>query len=197
MEVEPIKVVIIGDARVGKSSILSRYITNTFQEHITPTLGAAYYTKVLDSRGKQIKLNIWDTAGQERYHSLAKIYSRDAKVVILVYDITDRGSYDGMKRWYSTLIKEGLGPNCLFCIFGNKEDLISEEKIPLEEAKTFSNSINAVYKKTSAKLNIGIDEGFQCLSDHIAKSVTLKSASSFRLEDANSTLKPMKSSRCC
>ena len=109
------------------------------------------------------------SAGQERYHCLAKLYSRDAKLIILVYDITDRLSFDGMKKWYEGLKKDGIDSDSVICIFGNKEDLIENEVVTLEEAKKYSDSINAIFKKTSAKLNIGIEEGFFELSKKYLK----------------------------
>ena len=98
MEIEQIKVALIGEARAGKSSILTRYVTNTWQNFSTPTLGAAFQTRQIEIGNRLVQLNIWDTAGQERYHSIARLYSRDAKIIIFVYDITDRTSFEGMKK---------------------------------------------------------------------------------------------------
>ena len=201
MKTEQIKVVMIGEARVGKSSLLMRYVANTFNEYMTPTLGAAYHTRGEEVNGVQVKLNIWDTAGQERYHSLAKLYTRDARVIVLVYDITDRSSFIGMQRWYDCLQKEGLPKDLVFGVFGNKEDLVQDEKVSLEEAKTFAAGINAVYAKTSAKLNTGIEEGFRNLSiEVLLRSDAIVYKESFRLTGPTSQ-KPRspvsKSSGCC
>ena len=198
MESEQLKVVIIGDATVGKSCILHRYVSNTFQEHSTPTLGAAYHTRVLEVDNKSVKLNIWDTAGQERYHSLAKLYSRDAKLIVLVYDITNRSTFEGMKRWHESIIKEGIDKKAAIGIFGNKEDLLEQEEVTLEEAKKYSHSIDAVFKRTSAKLNVGIEEGFYELSKKYLKVDEVKiEKASFTLSDKQIAEKKAKKSSCC
>ncbi|OMJ68863.1 hypothetical protein SteCoe_33555 [Stentor coeruleus] len=159
MEPDQVKIVLIGEARVGKSSIISRYISNTFQEFGTPTLGCAYHTRQLNINDKILKLNIWDTAGQERYHSLSKSYSRDSKIIILVYDITSYESFKAMKRWHEILQKEIVLPTTILGVFGNKADLIQSEEVPIIEAQKFANVINASFRKTSAKENAGIEEG--------------------------------------
>ena len=199
---EQIKVVLVGEARVGKSSILLRYISNTFSPYMTPTLGAAYHTRSELVNGVQVKLNIWDTAGQERYHSLAKLYTRDARVIVLVYDITERSSFVGIQSWYECLQKEGLPKELVFGVFGNKEDLVKDEAVSLEEAKTFAKSIGAVYIKTSAKSSAGIEEGFRALSLEALLKTPAVSRDSFRLASSSSLnpLPPSSSSRshwCC
>ena len=198
MSTEQIKVVIIGDETVGKTSILKRYVTNTFAEYSTATLGAAFSTRTIEIGTRPVKLNLWDTAGQERYHSLASLYTRNAKIIILVYDITNRSSFESIKTWYSTLQKEGLDPNCIFGLFGNKEDLVLEEQTSLEEAKKFSTSINALFVKTSAKLNTGIEAGISCLSEKYLSqgSNSQDDKSSFLLSSAFPLPRPYKS-RCC
>ncbi|OMJ79512.1 hypothetical protein SteCoe_20438 [Stentor coeruleus] len=159
MEPDQVKMVLVGEAKVGKSSILARYISNTFQEFGTPTLGCAYHTRQLNINDKILKLNIWDTAGQERYQSLSKSYSRDSKIIILVYDITSYESFKSMKRWYEILQRDTVSPTTIFGVFGNKADLIHNEEVPITEVQKFANSINASFRKTSAKENAGIEEG--------------------------------------
>ena len=99
--VPQVKVVLLGESGVGKSSVMLRFVTNNFKIEPDSTVGASYMGKILQFNEKMIKFNIWDTAGQERYHSLAKMYYRDADVAIIVYDITNSESFQGMKKWYN------------------------------------------------------------------------------------------------
>ena len=155
-----LKIVLLGDSGVGKSSIVLRYVTDSFKTDSDATVGASYMGKIITLNENLVKLNIWDTAGQERYHSLAKMYYRDADVAIIVYDITNSESFQGMKKWYNE-VKQNSKNNILVAIAGNKEDLISSEVIGLEEAQAYAYSINALFKKTSAKNNYGIDQLFK------------------------------------
>ena len=158
-----VKVVLLGDSGVGKSSIVLRFVADNFKSDAEATIGASYMGKILQFNDKMIKFNIWDTAGQERYHSLAKMYYRDATAAIIVYDITKRDSYEGLKRWHKELTENGP-KDISIIIAGNKEDLVQAEAVPPEEAMGFARSIGAQYKKTSAKSNEGIEQVFRELA---------------------------------
>ena len=104
------KVVLLGEAGVGKTCIISRYISDSFEQNTASTNGASYTSKVIkfDSLGKQLSLDIWDTAGQERYRSLTKFFYKDAFVVILVYDITRKASFEAIRDyWYNEVKQNG------------------------------------------------------------------------------------------
>ncbi|CAG9322502.1 unnamed protein product [Blepharisma stoltei] len=155
-----VKVVLLGDSGVGKSSLVLRFVADNFKNDADATIGASYMGKILQFNDKMIKFNIWDTAGQERYHSLAKMYYRDANAAIMVYDITKRDSFEGLKRWHKEL--QEFGPkDIVVTIAGNKEDLVETEAVPQEEAKEYSKSIGALYRKTSAKTNYGVEQVFR------------------------------------
>ena len=154
------KIVLLGDAGVGKSSIVLRYVTDSFKTDADGTVGASYMGKIVNFNDYMVKLNIWDTAGQERYHSLAKMYYRDANAALLVYDITQKESFEGMKRWYEE-VKQNSNADIVVAIAGNKEDLIETEAVSQEEAIAYADSINALFKKTSAKSSYGIDQMFK------------------------------------
>jgi small GTP-binding protein domain len=161
-----VKVVLLGDSGVGKSSIVLRFVADNFKADAEATIGASYMGKILQFNEKMIKFNIWDTAGQERYHSLAKMYYRDANAAIMVYDITKKGSFEGLKRWHKELTE--FGPKDIaILIAGNKEDLVEEEATSPEEAQAFARSIGALYKKTSAKTNYGVEQIFRDLASKI------------------------------
>lgn len=189
-----VKVVLLGDAGVGKSSIVLRYVTDSFKTDADGTVGASYMGKIVSFNDSMVKLNIWDTAGQERYHSLAKMYYRDANAALLVYDITKKNSFEGMKRWYNE-VKQNSNADIVVAIAGNKEDLVGDEEVGQEEAAEYAESINAIYKKTSAKNSYGIDQIFKeiVLKAFPEVNLTTKNRRSVVLE--NNEKKPKKN--CC
>ena len=102
------KVVLIGESGVGKTSIISRYTTNTFKSQLMSTPGANFVTKnvIVEDKNQSIKFEIWDTAGQERYRSLAKVFYKNAAVCVLVYDITRKSSFEELKNYWVGQIKD-------------------------------------------------------------------------------------------
>ena len=109
----PCKVVLIGESGVGKTSIISRYISNTFSSVLMATPGANFTTKtiLLKDENQSIKFEIWDTAGQEKYRALAKVFYKNAAVCILVYDITRRASFEELKKYWIQELKGNASPN--------------------------------------------------------------------------------------
>ena len=107
------KVVLIGESGVGKTSIINRYISNTFSNVLTATPGASFTSKTLFLKdfNQSIKYEIWDTAGQEKYRSLAKVFYKNAAVCILVYDITRKKSFEELKNYWVNEIKANASPN--------------------------------------------------------------------------------------
>ena len=157
------KVVLLGDSGVGKTCIISRYISGTFDSNSASTNGASYASKNITYEklgGKSLLLDIWDTAGQEKYKALTKFFYKDAAVAILVYDITLRQSFDNVKEYWYEQIKENGVKNIVLGIAGNKCDLYEEEAVPENEAREFAASIGAIFGLTSAQNNTGINELF-------------------------------------
>ena len=189
-----IKIVLIGDTGVGKSSIMLRYVADNFKEDSDSTIGTSYMGKIVSVKDSMVKVNIWDTAGQERYHSLAKMYYKDADAAILVYDITNSESYYGMLNWYEE-IKENGGQDITIAIAGNKEDCFEHETVSSEEVNEFADQIAAFYIKTSAKSNIGIEQLFKCIIEKVYR-INHKSLSSRKSFSVTKTNKNKKGS-CC
>lgn len=162
LSLEIAKVVLIGESAVGKTSIISRFIHDTFDPNCQSSLGAAYVTKTLEfpDFSKKVKFDIWDTAGQEKYRSLAKVLYKDAKVIIFVYDITSRRTFDSIKEFWYNHIKDNIANPPVYALAANKADLYEQEEVEEEEGKKFADSINAIFKSTSAFSNIGIDTLF-------------------------------------
>ena len=114
MEPESIKVVLLGEAGVGKTSIISRFIHNKFEENLETTTGASYAGKNMifkDYHNTVVKFEIWDTAGQEKYRSLTQIFYKDASIAILVYDITNEESFDEIQNYWIEQIRESAPKN--------------------------------------------------------------------------------------
>lgn len=151
-----LKLVILGKASVGKTSIINRYIKNEFDK-TDVTIMAGFIRKKILINEHLIDFQIWDTAGQEKYRSLIPLYYKDANIAFLVYDVTDLDSYLQLKIWVTEL-KENGPDNILMVIIGNKIDL--EEKVPFLEVKQYAETIKALLKFTSAKQNLGIEEVF-------------------------------------
>lgn len=164
------KVVLLGEGGSGKTSLLLRYTENKFVDKHVSTVQAAFACKKIALENKQIELAIWDTAGQERYHSLGPIYYRDSHGALLVYDITDRRSFDRVKKWVAEL-KQMLGDSALLFVIGNKIDLDQTRNVSKDEANSFAESIDSSYFECSAKTNDGVDELFTT----IAKAILGKS----------------------
>ncbi|KAK1925466.1 ras family-domain-containing protein [Papiliotrema laurentii] len=130
-----VKLVLLGEAAVGKSSLVLRFCSNDFNENTSPTIGAAFLTQKCRLENRVVKFEIWDTAGQERFHSLAPMYYRNAAAAVVVYDITKAASLEKAKAWVKELQRQA-NPNIVICLVGNKSDLVSEAKAPAAAAVT-------------------------------------------------------------
>ncbi|CAD8058999.1 unnamed protein product [Paramecium primaurelia] len=181
-----IKVVLLGDSGVGKSSLLYRFVENDFQEKGQPTLGAAFQSKTILIDGKALKFQIWDTAGQEKYKAILPLYYRDAKVALLVYDVNDKQSFEGVKEWFKQLQEQGPLDQ-IRVIIGNKCDL--EQNVSDENGKELAKQYNAIYFKTSCKDNIGVQETFVQVGEKVFKEQLVEESRKSNTENANSTLK--------
>eukprot|EP01018_Ginkgo_biloba_P000971 Gb_11893 [translate_table: standard] len=153
------KLVLLGDGRVGKTSLVLRYVNNIFSDKQTATVQASYLTKRLNINGVVVTLAIWDTAGQERFHALGPIYYRDADAALLVYDIMDKDSFTRVTNWVKEL-REMASKSIILAIAANKSDLVRSQRIDLQEGERYAESIGAKHFVTSAKLNTGIEEVF-------------------------------------
>ncbi|KIJ45596.1 hypothetical protein M422DRAFT_227252 [Sphaerobolus stellatus SS14] len=119
-----VKLVLLGEAAVGKSSIVLRFVSNEFQANKEPTIGAAFLTQKCRLEDRVLRYEIWDTAGQERFHSLAPMYYRNAQAAIVVYDVTKAASLDKAKSWVKELQRQA-NPNIVIALAGNKVDLVA------------------------------------------------------------------------
>ena len=158
------KVVIVGESGVGKTCILDQYINKNFIKGKPPTLAAQFCRKNFNfPDGKSITLDIWDTAGQEKYRSLNRIYYKNAKAAIIVYDITDTKSFNEAKNYWCDQIIQNCDNDVVIAIAANKCDLYEERKILDEDGEELAKSIGAFFSSTSAKNDSGINNLFEII----------------------------------
>eukprot|EP00128_Syssomonas_multiformis_P010200 Colp12_sorted_trinity150504_noHs@1162 len=166
-----VKVVLLGDSGVGKSSLVLRFVTNNFKPYSESTIGASFMSKMITVSNKQIKFQIWDTAGQEKYHSLAPMYYRGAAAAIVVYDITRASSFKTLKHWVEEL--KAKGPKDIaIAIAGNKADLHQAREVDQEMAIAYAEEIGALYLETSAKDDTNVQDIFVKLSYRLPQPQT-------------------------
>jgi|AntAceMinimDraft_11_1070367.scaffolds.fasta_scaffold16059_3 Ras-related protein Rab-5C len=144
------KVVFLGEAGSGKSSIAVRFARDEFYEFQEPTIGAAFLTQTINLDKGIVKMEIWDTAGQERYRSLAPMYYRDAKVAFIVYDVTNKDSLNKAREWIKEVRNKGE-PNVIIVLFGNKMDVREGRKVDVMEGLALANEFNLIFSEVSAK----------------------------------------------
>ena len=160
------KLVLLGDAGVGKSSLLSRFIDNEFSVEKPATLGAAFSSKEISLDCHCVKLNIWDTAGQERYRGLAKMYYRDASAAVLVFDLTQPKSFQSFPMWLQELHDNGP-KNLALTVAANKSDLEEIQEGLDEEASNWAKDVGAAYFRASAKTSLGVEQLFRSLAQRL------------------------------
>ena len=155
------KIVLVGESGVGKTSIISQFVDQIFEDDLQTSTGGSFSSKTLTfNNGKTIKLEIWDTAGQERYRALTKIFYKNALAAVLVYDITRKQSFEELKNYWINQIKESAPENIILAIAANKSDLLDREQVNEDEARNFAKENNALFYETSAKNSIGVNELF-------------------------------------
>ena len=124
--IPPIKLILLGDTGVGKSSIIKRFMEDSFESNLISTMGSSFLEKTVNIKGKKVNIEIWDTAGQEEYRSVTKIFVKNSKIIILVYNVTLKSSFNGLNYWYDFIQRE-LGQNVVLAVAGNKTDLLFED----------------------------------------------------------------------
>ncbi len=191
------KITFVGESNVGKTSLIQQYVNKVFDPNYLTTIGGDQLMKPIVINDKKINLNIWDTAGQERFRSINKIFLKNSKIVILVYDITNKKSFDKIVEFWYPKVIEILGNDIIIGLAANKSDLYELETINIEQVKQFAQEKNLIFKETSAMNHDCVESFFQELiqlffeknKDNICdNTVNLSSISS---QDNN------KKNRCC
>lgn len=163
------KLVLLGESAVGKSSLVLRFVKGQFHEYQESTIGAAFLTQTITLDDSIIKFEIWDTAGQERYHSLAPMYYRGAQAAIVVYDITNKDSFDKAKSWIEELQRQA-NSNIIMALAGNKNDLEASRAVSHEDGSKFADENGLLFLETSAKTAINVNEIFLAIAKKLPKA---------------------------
>eukprot|EP00164_Ancoracysta_twista_P000909 GFYU01001194.1.p1 GENE.GFYU01001194.1~~GFYU01001194.1.p1 ORF type:complete len:198 (-),score=59.32 GFYU01001194.1:404-997(-) len=163
------KLVLLGDSAVGKSSLVLRFVRGQFFDYQESTIGAAFLTQTVALNDTTVKFEIWDTAGQERYHSLAPMYYRGAAAAVVVYDITNKDSFQRAKAWVKELQRQG-NPNIVIALAGNKCDLSSKRKVEPEEAQAYADENGIFFMEASAKTSVNVNELFVEIARKLPKT---------------------------
>ena len=165
---DPYKVVLLGESGVGKTCIIAQFTQGKFDPDTVTSLSAQFIRKTLEfPENKSLTFDIWDTAGQEKYRSLAKIFYKDAKAVILVYDVTNENSFTQLKEYWYEQIKQLGDKDIILAIAANKNDLYDERVVDSETGEEFARSVGAIFMSTSAK----DDNGITALFDNIGQKI--------------------------
>jgi len=164
------KILLIGDAGVGKSCMLLQFTDNKFQPVHDLTIGVEFGARNITVDGKTIKLQIWDTAGQESFRSITRSYYRGAAGALLVYDITRRDTFNHLTTWLEDARKHA-NENMVIMLVGNKSDLERRRAVTVEEGEQFAREHNLIFIETSAKTASNIEEAFVRTAQHIYQRI--------------------------
>ena len=170
----PCKMILVGESGVGKTSIISRYIKNLYNDNQTSTLSPLNIKKNIIIDGYNLELEIWDTAGQEKYRSITSLFYKDALICILVYDITKKKSFENIQSYWHFSVTENGVKGIILGVAGNKSDLYENEQVTEKEAKEYCDYIKAPFQLVSAKNNSCINELFNDLLTKFIESEFMK-----------------------
>ena len=186
------RVVVIGDASVGKTSILNQLVEHKFNQYEPSTVGANYQLFVKEADGIKIEVQIWDTAGQEKFRSLGPIYFRNAVGALAVFSLNNRNSFHNLDDWINTFT-EVAGTEATIAIAANKSDLINEYEISIKEAQDWANERGYIFEATSAKTS----DGVEALFDKLALQLIQNTTSNIKQNSKNLSESSSKQSSCC
>lgn len=161
------RLILLGDSTVGKSSILRQFKEGIHFPDISLTVGVDFHAKLIEVRGRPVKLQLWDTAGQDRFRAIVRAYYRNAVGGLLVFDITNRESYANLSAWLEDAQRNAEPHKPVFVLVGNKTDQTRHREVTKEEALFFATQHDMDYYETSAKNGSNVEEVFHKLADRI------------------------------
>ena len=193
---EKIKLMVIGETRVGKTALIKKYTKNVFGGAYLTTVGIDFQEKIINVEEKSVKLQIWDTAGQERFRNIAKSYFHTSDGFLLVYDISCKDSFEKLNFWYEQ-IKLNAPENTKCVVAGNKCDLEEKRQVNKNEGENFAKTYNINFYETSAKDGINVDEVFQTLANEIMKDIKKNGSKNKRSSQVLRKNTKSKKKSCC
>ncbi|XP_028669810.2 ras-related protein Rab-26 [Erpetoichthys calabaricus] len=190
------KVMLVGDSGVGKTCLLVRFKDGAFLAgSFISTVGIDFRNKVLNVDGVKVKLQMWDTAGQERFRSVTHAYYRDAHALLLLYDVTNKSSFDNIQAWL-TEIHEYAQQDVVLMLLGNKADATHERVVKREDGEKLAKEFGVPFMETSAKSGLNVELAFMAIAKELKhRSMKTPNEPKFRLHEYVN--KEMKSSGCC
>jgi small GTP-binding protein len=193
------KIITLGDSSVGKTSIINRFINDTFDEELTPTLGIKHTFKTLEINNTKVKLSVIDTNGQEKYRSLSVSYFRHADVVLFIFNLNEPLSFNNIQEWINVFNDNNNKKKVILkYLIGSKSDL--EQRVEQNLIDEFANNNNMLYMATSAKTNNQIKELFQKIGEDILKEEEKKTNDMIRTKNSSRILlktKEKNRKKCC
>ena len=167
------KIMILGESKVGKTSLIKRYTKDQFGGVYLTTVGMDFQDKIIEIEDKKIRLQIWDTAGQDRFRNVTKSYFQSAKGLIIVYEISDKESFEKINFWMEH-IKNNAPEDAKIILVGNKEDLTSERQVSIEDGENKAKNYNIKFFEACAKDGTNVKELFYYLANEIYQDDKLK-----------------------
>lgn len=192
------KLLLIGDSGVGKSCLLLRFADDTYTESYISTIGVDFKIRTIELDGKTVKLQIWDTAGQERFRTITSSYYRGAHGIIVVYDVTDKDSFENVKQWLQEIDRYAC-ENVNKLLVGNKSDLANKKVVDFTTAKDFADSIGIPFLETSAKNSTNVEQAFTTMAAEIKNRMGPSQVDSKKATTliASAPTKQQSSGGCC
>ena len=164
-----IKLILVGDKSVGKTSIITQFSEKQFSNEYIPTIGSDKIMKEIEIKGEKLNLEIWDTVGQEQYRTVNKIFIKNAQIALIVYDITDKDSFNDLNFWLKE-INDNNSKKAICCVLSNKSDLYENQVVDSEEGKNFAAEKKMKFFETSAKDYESIENVFfEICEDYLVK----------------------------
>ncbi|XP_029185750.2 ras-related protein Rab-6A isoform X1 [Acropora muricata] len=154
------KLVFLGEQSVGKTSLITRFMYDSFDNTYQATIGIDFLSKTMYLEDRTVRLQLWDTAGQERFRSLIPSYIRDSSVAVVVYDITNYNSFQQTAKWIDDVRTE-RGSDVIIMLVGNKTDLSDKRQVTTEEGQRKANELNVMFIETSAKAGYNVKQLFR------------------------------------
>eukprot|EP00051_Salpingoeca_urceolata_P002560 m.51203 g.51203 ORF g.51203 m.51203 type:complete len:207 (-) comp12207_c0_seq1:323-943(-) len=154
------KLVFLGEQSVGKTSLITRFMYDSFDNTYQATIGIDFLSKTMYLEDRTVRLQLWDTAGQERFRSLIPSYIRDSSVAVVVYDISNRNSFQQTSKWIDDVRTE-RGQDVIIMLVGNKTDLADKRQVSMEEGENLAKELNVMFIETSAKAGYNVKQLFR------------------------------------
>jgi len=194
-----IKLIIVGDSGVGKSSLISVYCDQIYDENYISTIGIDFRKKIIKFNGYTINLQIWDTAGQEKFRAIVSSYYRNSQAVMLIFDLNNASSFHNLSKWL-TLLDKQIGNNYELLLVGNKCENTKMHQVTKESVENFCRQHKLNYIEVSAKENISVGKAFMKIIQQVMNSHGISI-----IDDTTSQICPLnvgltsknKAKKCC